>query len=143
MNKVILIGNVGKDPETKEFEGGKKVANFTLATSKTYKDRDGNRQEQTEWHNIVVFGKQADIVEQYVTKGKKLAIDGEIRTRSWDDKDGNKKYMTEIVCNHFEFLSSPEKDAKHSSSGSYDNEPPAPKPQSSKKADDDDNSLPF
>jgi len=101
VNKSILVGNVGNDPEIKTFENGSKVANFSLATSENWKDKNGEKQEATEWHNIAVFGKLADIVESYVKKGQQLYVEGKIKTRSWDDQDGNKKYMTEIVLNGF------------------------------------------
>lgn len=101
VNKAIILGNVGNDPEIKTFENGNKVANFSIATSEKWKDKDGEQQESTEWHSIAVFGKLADIVEQYVSKGQQLYIEGKIKTRSWDDSDGNKRYSTEIVLNGF------------------------------------------
>ena len=107
VNKVILVGNLGRDPEVRSTPSGQPVASFTLATSRRYKDRDGNRQEQTEWHNIVCFGKQAEIAGQYLVKGKQIFIEGRIQTRSWDDKStGEKKYRTEIVCENFQMLGS-------------------------------------
>ena len=95
VNKVILIGNVGKDPEVKELKNGK-VANMVLATSEKYTDKSGDRQEKTEWHNIVVYGKLVDIVEKWVKKGDKLYIEGSITTRKWEDKQGNDRYTTEV-----------------------------------------------
>lgn len=100
INKVILVGNVGKDPEVRTFDSGNKVANFPLATSEKYTNKSGEKVENTEWHNIAVFGKLADIVEKYVVKGQQLYIEGKIKTRSWE-KDGEKKYMTEIVLMGF------------------------------------------
>ena len=97
LNKVHLIGTVGKDPETRQFGDGGQVCNFTLATSETYIDREGQRQEQTEWHNIVLNGKLANL-SQYIHKGSKLYIEGKIRTRSWQGQDGQKRYTTEIVA---------------------------------------------
>lgn len=97
LNSVHLIGRVGKDPEVRQFEGGNKVANFTLATDESYTDRNGQRQSATEWHNIVLNGKLADIAGQYIRKGSMLYIGGKIRTRSWQDQSGNKHYQTEIV----------------------------------------------
>ena len=85
VNKVLLIGNLGRDPEVRTTPSGQSVASFTLATSRRWKDRDGNRQEQTEWHNIVVWGKQAETASQYLTKGKQIYVEGRIQTRSWDD----------------------------------------------------------
>lgn len=105
INKVILIGNVGKDPEIKSFEGGNKVANFSLATSEKFKDKNGQKQEKSEWHNIAIWGKLADVVERYVKKGDKIYLEGKLTTRSWE-KDGEKKYMTEVVCNQMTMLGS-------------------------------------
>src|SRR4051794_18623615 len=105
VNKVILVGNLGRDPEVRSLPSGQPVASFGVATSRRWKDRDGNRQEQTEWHNVVCFGKQAEIAGQYLTKGKQVFVEGRIQTRSWDDKNsGEKKYRTEIVCENFQML---------------------------------------
>ncbi len=106
VNKVMLIGNLGRDPEMRALPSGQQVANFSLATSRRYKDRDGNRKDETEWHNIVVFGKQAEIAGQYLTKGKMIFVEGRIQTRSWDDKEGKKQYKTEIICDNFQMLGS-------------------------------------
>jgi single-strand DNA-binding protein len=95
VNKAILIGNLGKDPEVKEVNGTK-IAKFSLATSDSYKDRDGNKIERTEWHNIVLWRTQAEFAEKYLRKGLQIYLEGRIRTRNWDDKEGNKKYITEI-----------------------------------------------
>ncbi len=103
LNKVMLIGNLGRDPEVRSLPSGQPVANFTLATSRRWKDRDGNRQEQTEWHNIVCFGKQAEIAGQYLTKGKQVFVEGRLQTRSWE-RDGQKHFRTEIVCDNFQML---------------------------------------
>ncbi|HBH47049.1 MAG TPA: single-stranded DNA-binding protein [Bacteroidales bacterium] len=104
VNKAILVGNVGNDPEVRHLEAGTPVANFSLATSETYKNRDGEKVTQTEWHNIVVWRGLAEVVEKYVRKGQQLFIEGRIRTRSWDDKDGNKRYTTEIVADTMQML---------------------------------------
>lgn len=104
INKVILIGNLGKDPELRNFEGGKVVANFTLATTEVYRDKDQNKIEHTEWHNISMWGKLAEIASKFLRKGSKVYIEGRIKTRSWEDKDGNKKYTTEIVGENFTML---------------------------------------
>ena len=107
VNKVILVGNLGRDPEIRSLPSGQPVANFSLATSRRWKDREGNRQEKTEWHNIVCYGKQAEIAGQYLTKGKQIFVEGRIETRSWDDKQtGEKKYRTEIICDNFQMLGS-------------------------------------
>jgi single-strand DNA-binding protein len=107
INKAILIGNLGRDPEIRSTTSGMPVANFSLATTRKWKDKDGSRQEQTEWHNVVCFGRQAEIAGQYLTKGRQVYIEGRIQTRSWDDKNsGEKKYRTEIVCENFQMLGS-------------------------------------
>ena len=106
VNKVILLGNVGKDPEMRSTPGGTLVANFTLATSDRQKDAQGNWQDRTEWHNLVAFTRTAEIVRDYVKKGSKLYVEGKIQTRSWDDKDtGAKRYRTEIIVNDISLLS--------------------------------------
>lgn len=104
VNKVILVGNLGKDPEVRTIESGKKVANFSLATSETYKDRDGNKKEKTEWHSVVLWDKLAEIAEKYLSKGSTVYIEGKLQTRSWDDKDGNKRYTTEVVGQNLTML---------------------------------------
>lgn len=105
LNKVLLIGNLGRDPEMRSLPSGQPVASFTLATSRRWRDKSGQKQEQTEWHQIVVFGKQAEIAGQYLTKGKLIYVEGRIQTRSWDDRQtGEKKYRTEIICDNFQML---------------------------------------
>lgn len=104
VNKVILIGNVGRDPEVRHLDKDVTVANFPLATSESYTAKSGEKVTTTEWHNIVVWRGLAKVVEQYVKKGDKLYIEGRIRTRSWDDKDGNKRYTTEIYTDNMEML---------------------------------------
>jgi single-strand DNA-binding protein len=105
LNKVLLIGNLGKDPEMRSLPSGQPVASFTLATSRRWRDKNGQKQEQTEWHQIVIFGKQAEIAGQYLTKGKQIYVEGRIQTRSWDDRQtGEKKYRTEIICDNFQML---------------------------------------
>ena len=101
MNKVILIGRVGKDPENVN----ENIVKFSLATNENYKDKDGNKVEQTEWHNITVFGKQAGVISQYVKKGQQLALTGKIKTDTWE-KDGVKKYNTNVIMQSFEFIGS-------------------------------------
>jgi len=98
-NKVQLIGNVGNDPEIRNLEGGKKVANLTIATHDSYKNDKGEKVEQTEWHRVVAWGKTAEIIERFVTKGKEVAIEGKLTHRSYDDKNGEKRYITEVVVN--------------------------------------------
>lgn len=104
LNKAMLIGNLGKDPEIKYTPEGLAIAKFSMATKEQWKDKDGQKQDKTEWHNIVAFGKLAEICGEYLAKGKQVYIEGRIQTRSWDDKDGNKKYTTEIVANTMQML---------------------------------------
>lgn len=103
INKVILIGNVGKNPETKTFENGTKKVNFTLATTEFYKDKDGTRKELTEWHNLVCWRALADFAEKYLTKGRKIYVEGKLHTRTWDDDKG-KHYITEVYANTITLL---------------------------------------
>ena len=98
-NKVQLVGNLGNDPEIITLDSGKKIAKFSLATNEYYKDADGQKQTKTEWHNLIAWNKTAELVENYLTKGKEIAIDGKLTYRSWDDKEGNKRYSTEVVVN--------------------------------------------
>ena len=104
VNKAILIGNLGKDPELRYTPGGQPTASFSLATTDRWTDKNGQKQERTEWHNIVAWGKLAELVNQYLKKGRSAYVEGRIATRSWDDRDGNKKYRTEIVANQIQFL---------------------------------------
>lgn len=104
-NRVQLIGNVGNDPEIKVFEGDRKMATITLATNDHYKNEKGERVEQTEWHRVTAWGKTAEIVEKYVTKGKEIAVEGKLTHRSYDDKNGEKRYITEVVVSEILFFS--------------------------------------
>ncbi|MFH1321200.1 MAG: single-stranded DNA-binding protein [Bacteroidota bacterium] len=104
-NKVQLIGNLGADPEVKQLDGGKTVAKIRLATSETYKNADGEKVTDTQWHNLVAWGKTAQIAEQYLTKGKRIAVEGKLINHTYDDKDGIKRYVTEIRVNEFLMLS--------------------------------------
>ena len=102
VNKVILVGNVGKDPEIRETSEGKKIASFSLATSDTWKDKNGERQEKTEWHRVVIFNQGlAEIAERYVKKGSKLYVSGALQTRKWEDNNGVERYATEVVLSAF------------------------------------------
>ena len=136
VNKVILLGNVGKDPEIRSTPNGVMVANFTLATSDRYQDAQGNWQDRTEWHTLVAFKRTAEIVRDYVKKGTKLYIEGKLQTRGWDDKEtGVKKYRTEIIVNDLSLLSGREEGSggggytraasSSSSSANFDQRPPA------------------
>jgi single-strand DNA-binding protein len=102
-NKAIIIGNVTRDPEIKALPSGAKVTSLSLATNRVWKDANGAKKEQTDFHNIVVFGRQAETVAQYIKKGSMLMVEGRIQTRSWDDKDGKKNYRTEIVADRVQF----------------------------------------
>ncbi|MBI2840345.1 MAG: single-stranded DNA-binding protein [Acidobacteria bacterium] len=104
INKVILIGNVGKAPVVRRTQDGRAVANFSVATSETFADRQQQQQERTEWHNIVAFGKLGDICEKYVTKGKQIYLEGRLQTRKWTDKEGKDRYTTEIVAQNMMLL---------------------------------------
>ncbi len=149
VNKVILVGNVGKDPEVRHLDSGVAVANFPLATSESYTAKNGERVTTTEWHNIVLWRGLADVAEKYVTKGQQLYIEGRIRTRAWDDKDGNKRYTTEIYGDQMQMLGKkgdnqggmPQEQNQSSASGSQNtpttvNEPVVDEP-------DGDDDLPF
>jgi single-strand DNA-binding protein len=111
VNKVILIGNLGKEPEIRRLDTGRAVANFSLATSETYKNKNGEKVTSTEWHNIVLWTPLAEIAEKYLHKGNQVYIEGKITTRSYDDKDGNKKYITEIVGREMTLLTNRGADA--------------------------------
>ena len=103
-NKVQLIGNLGNDPEIITMDSGKKLAKFSIATNESYKNAQGEKVTDTQWHNVVAWGKTAEIIEEYVTKGKEVAVEGKLTTRSYDDKEGNKRYTTEVVCNELLML---------------------------------------
>lgn len=104
LNKVMLIGHLGGDPELKYTPGGQAVATFSVATNEVYKDKDGNQQERTDWHRIVVWNKLAEIAGEYLKKGQQVYVEGQLRSRSWQDKDGNKRYVTEVVAQAFNML---------------------------------------
>lgn len=131
LNKVMIIGRLGKDPETRYMPNGKAVANFSIATSEKW-TKDGEKHERTEWHNIVAFDKLGEIVGKYLTKGSQVFIEGKLQTRKWQDKEGNDRYSTEIVASQMQMLGSrPQQDRAPS---------PSPAPA---VADDFDDSIPF
>lgn len=136
VNKVILVGNLGADPEVKYTQSGAALCTFSVATSESFKDRDGNQQDRTEWHKIVAWRKLAEICGQYLSKGRQVYVEGKIQTRSWDDQDGNKHYMTEIVAREVQFLSGGAGGGSGGGSGSYGQDMGGPPPP-----DDDD--IPF
>jgi single-strand DNA-binding protein len=108
VNKVILIGNLGRDPEVRFTQGGTPVANFTMATTDRWSDPSGEKKEKTEWHKIVVWGKQAEIAGEYLRKGRPVYIEGSLQTREWTDRDGNKRYTTEVRAFNMQFLGRPD-----------------------------------
>jgi len=126
INKAILIGNLGNDPEVRYTQSGTAVANFSVATTERWKDQSGEQKEQTEWHRIVAFGRLGEICGEYLAKGSKVYIEGRIQTRQWDDKDGNKRYTTEIVAREMKMLS-PKNSMGGGGGGGYE-EPPLPEP---------------
>ena len=152
INKVILVGNLGKDPEVRYLEGGTAVANFPIATSETFKDRtSGERKTNTEWHNIVVWRGLAEIAEKYLKKGSQIYLEGKLRTRQWQDKDGNNRYITEVIADNLQMLGRKEDSTAGSTTqtntptdmqDSVKTENPAPSPEVDKKNDRVDD-LPF
>ncbi len=152
VNKVILLGNVGKDPEIRSTPGGTMVANFTLATSDRQKDAQGNWQDHTEWHNLVAFSRTAEIIRDYVKKGSKLYVEGKIQTRSWDDKEsGQKRYRTEIIVFDLSLLSGREEGAggysraaaPANSAANFDQRPPAGQDDLAQTTGISDDDIPF
>jgi len=153
VNKVILLGNVGKDPEIRSTPGGTMVATFGLATSDRQKDAQGAWQDRTEWHNLVAFGRTAEIIRDYVKKGNKLYVEGSLRTSNWDDKQsGQKRYKTEIIVNDLSLLSGRDdapggggysRAAGSSSAGSFDQRPPAGAEDYGQQAEISDDDIPF
>ncbi|MDE1176237.1 MAG: single-stranded DNA-binding protein [Edaphobacter sp.] len=154
VNKVILLGNVGKDPEIRSTAGGMTIASFSLATADRQKDQQGNWQDKTEWHNLVAFSRTAEIIRDYVKKGTQLYVEGKIQTRSWDDKEsGQKKYRTEILINEMSLLgggpgrgegsgASSGGGSSRSNTASYDQRPPASQPDYADQGITDDD-IPF
>jgi single-strand DNA-binding protein len=157
VNKVILIGNLGRDPETRYTTGGDAVTNLRLATTETWKDKSGEKQEKTEWHTVVLFGRQAEIAGEYLKKGRSVYIEGRLQTRKYTDKEGVEKYSTEVVGDRMQLLGSREGggagggDAEFSSAPSGAGARPggggnAPKPAAGAKksnTDDFDDDIPF
>ena len=141
VNKVILIGNLGKDPEVRYLEGGITKVNFPLATSESYKDKSGNKIEHTEWHNIILWRGLAEVAEKYLKKGNSVFIEGKIKTRTWEDKDGIKRYSTEIIADNMTLLGGKQSGEVHTQNTVVSSAPEsAPKPTSSGNTTDD---LPF
>ena len=153
LNKVVLLGNVGKDPEIRSTAGGSVVATFSIATADRQKDQQGNRQDKTEWHNLVAFQRTAEIVRDYVKKGHKLYIEGKLTTRSWDDKEsGQKKYKTEIIVNELILLTGKEEGGgstggysqnRSSNTASFDQRPSAGQDDYAHSTEITDDDIPF
>lgn len=146
VNKVILIGNLGKDPEVRHLENGAVVANFSLATSEVYTDRaTGEKKENTDWHDIVVWRGLAEVAEKYLKKGYKVYIEGKLKKRSWQDKEGNTRYTTEIVADEMTILSRPEGgDRQNDGQAPYSNQgTPTPPSRIDDLLKDDNSDLPF
>ena len=146
VNKVILIGRLGKDPEVRHLESGTAVANFTMATTESYRDRNtGERKEITDWHNIVLWRGLADVAEKYLKKGNLVYIEGKLKTRSWEDKDGNTRYTTEVVADNMTMLGGKPSDAM--GDGDFRQETKMPATQAAgpdlNTANDDTDDLPF
>ena len=137
LNKAILIGNLGKDPEQRFMPNGDAVCNFSIATKESYKDKNGDKQEKTEWHNVVIYGKLAEIAGQYLKKGSSVYIEGRIQTRKWQDNGGNDRYTTEIIASAMQMLGGkPDSDSKPQRQ--QDTRKQAPRP-----ADEFEDSIPF
>lgn len=143
VNKVFLIGRLGKDPVVKKFDNGGSIVEFSLATDDSYKDKQGNKVEQTDWHNIrIPFKGLADIAEKYLKKGSQIFLEGKVKTREYNDKDGNKRYITEIVADNFRMLDGKKSSGGGSDSGSSDSSFSATASTSSGSQQIDDD-LPF
>lgn len=140
VNKVVLIGNTGQDPEVRHLDSGISVANFNLATNETYKDKSGEKVTQTEWHRIVLWRGLAEVAEKFVKKGELLYIEGRLRTRSWDDKDGNKRYTTEVFADVMKMLGKKSDQTQASSADEYAE---SSAPESSDAAGGENDDLPF
>lgn len=153
VNKVILVGHLGRDPESRFLPSGETVANISIATTDTWKDKSGEKQERTEWHRVAFFGKLAEIVSEYLKKGAQVYIEGSLRTRKWQDKDGSEKYTTEIIADRMQMLGS-RRDGAPATAGdngfssqeqrsAKPNAKPAGDPPPKKTVDDFDDDIPF
>ncbi len=145
LNKVMLIGNLGADPEIKYSASGTPIASFNIATSDNRKNKDGEWEDRTEWHKVVMFGRQAEVCKDYLKKGSKIFVEGRLQTRSWDDQSGQKKYLTEVVGNNMVMLDprgqvSSTDESEHDTPDSHSEDIPESPPDDLPKADDD---LPF
>tara|TARA_R110000782_G_scaffold28334_1_gene71189 strand:+ start:806 stop:1300 length:495 start_codon:yes stop_codon:yes gene_type:complete len=160
VNKVIIVGNLGRDPDVKVTAGGVNICNLALATSESWKDSAGQKQERTEWHNCTAFGKPAEIIAQYANKGDRLYIEGKLRTDKWQDKDGNDRYTTKIIIDQFQLLGGssssgqgvnktqqePQQSKAPQQQSGYNQQQPNPRNQQQKQAEPDfdfDDDIPF
>ena len=154
VNKVILIGNLGRDPETRYMPDGGAITNISIATTETWKDKNGDKQEKTEWHRVAFFGKLAEIAGEYLKKGSQVYVEGRLQTRKWQDKDGNDKYTTEIVADRMQMLGSrqgmggnaPDMGERDAGGGSSQRAPagkPAAAGKTGGKFDDFEDDIPF
>ncbi len=140
VNKVILIGRLGKDPDLRYTPGGKAVASFTMATNERWSGQDGQKKESTTWHNIVAWGRTAEVLKEYLRKGSEVYIEGRIDNRSWDDKEGKKRYTSEVVVQNFQFVGSRGGAEQQPQGGSAPDDVPPPPDRGGSASDDD---LPF
>lgn len=155
VNKVILVGNLGRDPEVRNMPSGDAIANFSIATTDTWKDKSGQRQERTEWHRISMFGKQAEIAGQYLKKGSTVYIEGRLQTRKWTDKEGAERTTTEVVADRMQMLGGRDGGSRENNDGDHNYSQQAPREQSQQQAsggngipssggfDDFDDDIPF
>lgn len=139
--QVTLLGNVGRDPEVRYSSNGNAIANLSVATSRKWKSQDGERHEETEWHRLTAFGRQAEIIGEYVRKGNRLFITGYLKTRKWEDKDGVERYTTEIIVENFQLLD--RNDGEQSEPVERPAAKPAAKPKQQALPDADDEDIPF
>lgn len=145
VNKVILIGRLGKDPEIRYMPNGEAVTNVSLATSENWKDKGGEKQEKTEWHNLVFYRRLAEIAGEYLTKGSMIYVEGKIQTRKWEDKQGNNRYITEIIVNEMQMLSSKSSSGEGADKSAASEPMPSSNPASEKTGafDSFDDDIPF
>ena len=151
VNKAILIGNLGKDPEVRYMPSGEAIANITLATTDTWKDKSGEKQERTEWHRVSFFGRQAEVVGEYLKKGSQIYVEGRIQTRKWQDKEGQDRYTTEIVADRMQMLGSRsgqgDASGRERSAGTHESAPAGEGKSGAKKPEgqfaDMDDDIPF
>ncbi|TKJ41671.1 single-stranded DNA-binding protein [candidate division LCP-89 bacterium B3_LCP] len=141
LNKVMLIGNLGRDPELKSTPSGQSVATFSMATNRRYKNKEGEWQDETQWHNIVAWGNRAETIATYLKKGSKIYVEGRLTHRSWEDQEGQKKYMTEVVLEYFAYLDPIPEGAK--GAGQREPVPPPPQDTPESAAPDGEDDVPF